>query len=229
MRSFARSVVCVCPILLFACGDNLRPAGTVNDNDDTAVDTGESGQHGMPRAIVAGLDINSPSCDDATASFEVLVSHADDRTFVKNARCRVTFDDGAVSDLCLGEHTFASAGAHTFTAEVEDLDTGATVRVERTRSIAEPLKVDLAVDVPTCGLELAFHATLSTRAEVHVTMSPDDQVVAPHVVGTAGRFQVLAPGTYTITLLAEDERATGPICSREVTRTVTLSACPCDP
>lgn len=246
MRSFALSALCVMSaFLVAACGDNLvPPAGNddsaVADDDEmpvvgeapTEAPTGTPQSdhgHGPPRAITAALDINSPSCDAATASFEVLASHADDATFVKNARCRVTFDDGTVSELCLGEHTFMSAGAHTFTVEVEDLDTGAIAHAEVMRVIAVPLAADLAVDVPVCGLEVTFKATLSTRADVHVSMSPAEKVVEPNVVGANGRFQALEAGTYTITLSAEDERATGPICERQVSQTITLTACPCDP
>jgi hypothetical protein len=249
MCRFALSVLCMTPAVLVACGDNLVPPV---GNDETSVDgddmtggeaptaetppptgTPQSDDgHGTPRAIRVGLDVNSPSCDAATASFEALPRHVDDGTFVRNARCRVTFDDGAVSDLCVGEHTFARPGAHTFVVEVEDLDTGATARTEVQRVIAVPLEVDLAVEVPACGLELAFQATLSTRAEVHVFVSPEEKFVEPHVAGATGRFQALEPGTYTIRLTAEDERATGPICGRDVSQTVTLTACPppdCDP
>ena len=129
----------------------------------------------------------------------------------------------------LGEHTFVSPGAHTFTVEVQDLDTGAIAHAEVRRIIATPLAVDLAVDVPACGLEVAFKATLSTRADVHVSMSPADKVVEPLVVGATGRFTALEPGAYTIALAAEDERATGPICERQVSQMITLTACPCDP
>jgi len=220
MRSLALSALCVMSaFLVAACGDNLVPPAGNDDppvvDDDMPV-TGETPPgtptttpqsdhgHDMPRAITAALDINSPSCEAATASFEVLASHSDDATFVKNAHCRVAFDDGAVSELCLGEHTFVSPGAHTFTVEVQDLDTGAIAHAEVRRIIATPLAVDLAVDVPACGLEVAFKATLSTRADVHVSMSPADKVVEPLVVG-----------------------ATGPICVREASRMITLTAC-CD-
>jgi hypothetical protein len=242
MRRFALSMLYVSSALV-ACGDNLVPP---EGNDDTAVGDDIAGEaptaespapiatpqsdegQGTPRAIRVGLDVNSPSCDAATASFEVLADHADDGTFIKNLRCRVAFDDGAVSELCVGEHTFASPGAHTFTVEAEDLDTGAIARSEVRRVIAVPLEVDLAVEVPACGLDVAFKATLSTGAEVHVFMSPEDKFVEPHVVGTTGQFQALEPGTYTLRMIAEDERATGPICVRDVSRTVTLTACPPD-
>ncbi len=234
MRSLALSVLCLTPsFLVSACGDNHPPA--VDDNGitdpgdtgvDTDVDTGESGSDPMtPREIAASLDIQSPSCDAATASYEALVHYAGSTTSVPNVRCRITFDDGAVADQCAGEHTFASAGAHMFTLEVEDLDTHAVARTVTTRTVAMPLEVELTIDAPDCGLELAFDAKLSTRAEVHVTMSPADKVVAPHVVGTTGSFQVLEPGTYTISLSAEVERPTGPICVREISRTVELLAC----
>jgi len=241
MRSFGLFASWVMSsFFVVACGDNIVPPAGTDENpvgtDDTPVDTSipmdtplgtppSDPGHGTPRAITAALDIGSPSCDAATASFEVLADHADDKTFVKNARCHVTFDDGAVSDLCVGDHTFATPGAHTFTVDVVDLDTGATAHAEVTRIIAVPLAVDLAIDVPECGLDVSFKATLSTGAEVHVAMSPADKVVEPNVVGTSGRFEALEAGTYTIRLSAEDERATGPICVREVEQTIKLTAC----
>jgi hypothetical protein len=230
MRSLALPVVYVTSTLIMsACGTSAPP----EDEDTAAVlPVGSDDDPDEPRAIVAGIDIGSPRCDTATASFEVLARYADDSTFVPNRRCRVTFDDGAVSELCAGEHTFASAGAHTFTVEVEDLDTGATARTETTRTIAAPLEIDLELDVPTCGLEVGFRATSTPRAEVHVTMSPPETVVEPHVAGFSGTFQALQPGSYTITMTAEDERQTGPICLRSLTRTVELRACDdhdCDP
>jgi hypothetical protein len=224
MRTNVLSVLFVTPVLLVsACGGSLSPAA----NDEMTTDPHEPDQAaGTPRGIRATLHIDSPSCDEATAGFEVSASHTDDSTSVKNVRCHIMFDDGAASDLCLGEHTFASAGAHTFTAEVEDLDTGAITHVEVTRNVAEPLKIDLAVDVPECGLEVSFKATGGHATEVRVSMSPADKVVTPGVFGRTGSFQVLEPGTYTIEVSAEDERPTGPICDREVSRTVTLKACP---
>jgi hypothetical protein len=240
MRRFALSVVCLTSALL-ACGDNLVPPV---EDDDTAVGgddmaggdpaaeapppttTPQSDQgHGTPPPTFSvGLDVMSPSCELATAGFEVLARHADG-TFIKNMRCRVTFDDGAVSELCVGEHTFASPGAHTFMVEVEDLDTGVIARSEQRRVIAVPLEVDLAVEVPACGLEVPFKVSLSTGAEVHVFMSPEDKFVEPHLTGPTGTFQALEPGTYTIRVTAEDERATGPICLRDVSQTVVLTAC----
>ena len=224
MRSFA-SVLCVMSAVLFACGDNRSPAGA---DDDMSAGTHDSDQGpGSPRAITAALDVGSPSCDAATASFEVLARHVDDSTSVANRKCHITFDDGATSDLCLGEHIFASAGAHTFTVDVTDLDTRATAHAEVKRVIATPLTVELSVDVPACGLEVSFSAALSTGAEVHATMEPADKVVVPTLFGRTGKFEAREPGTFTIMLSVEDERPTGPICDREVTKTVTLNACPC--
>ena len=221
MRSFAL-VLCVLPALLPACGDNLSPTG----DDDMAVGTHDSDQGGSARPIAASLDINSPSCDTATASFEVLARHLDDASSVSKLRCQIAFDDGATAEVCLGEHTFASAGAHTFTADITDLDTGATAHVVMTRVIATPLTVELTVDAPACGLDVSFSAKLSTGAEVHATMEPADMVVVPTVFGRTGQFQAREAGTFTIMVSAEDERATGPICVRQVSRTVTLN-CPC--
>jgi hypothetical protein len=227
MRRFALSMLCVTPTLLVsACGDNLRPDDEIVDDDVTMEsDPPDQEVPGPTRQLTASVDIFSPSCDKATAAFEVLARYMDDTVSLRNIGCRITFDDGAVSDRCVGEHTFASAGAHTFVAEVVDLDTGATTRVETKRNIAVPLEVDLTLDVPECGLALDFDASISTSAEVHVTMSPADKVIEPHVFGRTGGFEVREPGTYTILVSAEDERTTGPICLRTVSRTVELRAC----
>lgn len=227
MRRFALSMLCVTPTLLVpACGDNLRPEGDIVDDDVTMEsDPSDHGVPGETRQLAASVNIFSPSCDEATAAFEVLARYAGDAALVRNISCRITFDDGAVSDQCVGEHTFASAGAHTFVVDVVDLDTKATTRTETKRNIAVPLEVDLTLDVPECGLALDFDAAISTSAEVHVTLSPADKVIEPHVLGRTGRFEVREPGTYTILLSAEDERTTGPICLRTESRTVELRAC----
>lgn len=230
-------VVCVMStVLVAACGDNLSPdpgvddddSVTVDDDGDVAVDTGESESGGKqpPREIRALIDLNGTvDCDAATANFEVWAVYADNSESVPRLRCHVTFDDGATSDSCGGAHTFAAPGMHSFTFEVLDLDTGATAHVVRTREVLPPFGLELALDVPECGLEVGFTATPNASALIHVVMSPLDKVVVPHIMGRTGRFEALEPGTYTITAQAEDERPVGPICVREVSRTVELRAC----
>jgi hypothetical protein len=228
MRSFALSMLCVTPTLFVsACGDNQQPADDdVVADGDVVMESDQSDPiSGDKRELLASLDIFSPSCEAATAAYEVVARYSDSPASLTNLRCRITFDDGAVSDTCFGEHTFASGGAHKFVLEIVDLDTGASARVETTRIVELPVTVDLALDVPECGLELEFDAAVSSATEVHVTMSPAEKVVEPHVFGRTGKFQVLEPGTYTILVSAEDERTVGPICSGTASRTVELRAC----
>jgi hypothetical protein len=214
-------------IFVVACG-GLAGAGG-NDNGSVPVNVGESGSDDTPppRAISAslGLDVSS-NCDAAMASFEVAATYADNSAPVPRISCQVTFDDGATSDACAGGHVFAIPGTHTITFDIVDLDTGASVHIVRTRDVLAPFTLELALDVPDCGLEVGFTATPSTNSLVHVMMSPFDQAVVPNIVGRTGRFQALEPGSYTITAVAEDERPSGPICERQVSRTVELHACP---
>jgi hypothetical protein len=210
-----------------ACG-GVSPAPGGGDDGDIAVTTDQSGSDDSqpPREIRAslGLDVSS-NCDAAVASFEVSAIYADSSTPVPRIRCQVTFDDGATSDACVDAHVFTIPGTHTFTFDITDLDTGASVHIVRTRDVLAPFTLELALDVPDCGLDVGFVATPSTRSLVHVMMSPFEQVVVPNIVATTGRFQALEPGTYTITAVAEDERPSGPFCERQVSRTIDLRAC----
>jgi hypothetical protein len=213
-------------VLVVACGD-VAGAGGNNDDGNVAVNAGESGSDTQPpRAITAslGLDVSS-DCDAATASFEVSATYVDNSAPVPRFSCHVTFDDGATSDACVGAHVFAIPGPHTFTFDIMDLDTGASVHIVRTRDVLAPFTLELALDVPDCGLEVGFTATPSTNSFLHVMMSPFDQVVVPNIQARTGRFQALEPGTYTITAVAEDERPSGPFCDRQVSQTVELRAC----
>lgn len=218
-------------LLAGGCGDNVP----VEVDDSLAVVSSEDlpgeKQNGEEevRPIIAGFDVFSPSCVAPVAQFEALVRYADDPTsIVPNVRCLFTFDDGAVSTQCAGEHTFEEPGLHGFSLEVEDLDTGEVDIVEETRFVAIPLAVDLTLEVPVCGLTFSFDAVLSTPAETHVTMDPPEKFVEPHVIGTSGSFTALEPGVYTLRLSAEDERTTGPICQVNLERQVELVACPDD-
>lgn len=233
MTSFARPVVCVMSTLLVAACGNLSPEPGGADDGDIAINTGESGSDDKqpPREIRASIDLNgSANCDAAAASFEISAIYADNLASVPRIRCHVTFDDGATSDECVGAHTFATPGPHTFMFDIVDLDTGASAHIVRTRDIFAPFTLELALDVPRCGLEVGFTATPSTNSLVHVMMSPFDQVVVPNIVGRAGRFQALEPGTYTITAVAEDERPNGPFCESQASRTIELRTCKdCEP
>lgn len=216
-------------LLSIGCGDKVSA-----DNEDAIAAVpdhpGEKeDHHDQVRAITASFDVVSPSCVAPVARFEAIVRYADDPTStVPNVRCLFTFDDGAVSTQCSGEHTFEEPGLHGFSLEVEDLDTGEVDIVEETRFIAIPLTVDLELDVPACGLTFSFDAVLSTPAETHVTMEPPEKFVDAHVIGTAGSFTALQAGVYTLRLSAEDERTVGPICQVNLERQVELVDCPDD-
>jgi hypothetical protein len=193
-------------LLAVGCGDNLQ----TETEDSVAVVPGEKEDHHeeQARAIIASFEVLSPSCVVPVAQFEAFVRYADDPTSsVPNVRCLFTFDDGAVSTRCAGEHTFEEPGLHGFSLEVEDLDTGEVDITEETRFIAIPLAVDLALDVPVCGLTFSFNAVLSTAAETHVTMDPPELFLDAHVFGTAGTFTALEAGVYTLRLSAEASTA----------------------
>jgi len=221
------SALTTAALLAVGCGDTLQP----EPEDSAAVVPGQKAAppEEVARPITASFDVFSPSCVAPVAQFEAIVRYADDpMSLVPNVRCLFTFDDGAVSTQCAGEHIFAEPGLHGFSLEVEDLDTGEPAITEETRFIAIPLAVDLTLDVPVCGLTFSFDAVLSTPAETHVTMDPPEQFVDPDVVGTSGTFTALKPGIYTLRLSAEDERLNGPICQVTVERLVELVACPDD-
>lgn len=229
-RLASRLPVLIAPALLaVGCGDNVR-----DENEDTVAIPGANDKEDDPveaaRPIVASFDVFSPSCVAPVARFEAIVRYADDpMSIVPNVRCLFTFDDGAVSTQCAGEHIFEEPGLHGFSLEVEDLDTGEVDIVEETRFIAIPLTVDLTLDVPACGLTFSFDAVLSTPAETNVTMAPPEKFVDAHVAGTSGSFTAIKAGVYTLRLTAEDERTEGPVCQVNLERQVELVACPDKP
>ncbi|HEY5922645.1 MAG TPA: hypothetical protein VIV11_13280 [Kofleriaceae bacterium] len=206
------------------CANNQQPH--TEDSVTVVTEDTEDAREDEARAITASFDLFFPSCVAPVAQFEAIVRYADDPTStVPNVRCLFTFEDGSVSTLCAGEHTFPAPGPQGVSLEVEDLDTGEVDIVEETRFIAIPLTVDLALDVPECGLTFSFDADLSTPAETHVTMHPPEQFVDADVFGTSGSFTALEAGVYTLRLFAEDARPDGATCQVAIERTVELVAC----
>jgi len=176
------------------------------------------------RAITAALDLGIPSCDAPVASFEVIVRHADDGSLVPNPTCRVEFDDGAVFPRCSGEHTFAEPGLHGATAFVVDPATEEVLIASAERVIFPGLEVTLEAAAPACGLALSYAGTVNATSDVRVSVSPAPAGPFDPSART-GTIAVAAPGVYTVTLSAEDERTPGPICQRTIARTVEVVAC----
>ncbi len=219
------------PVLALAgCGDDRLGALDTDDDGAGEAVTAPPGNHleppPPPRAIIANLDLGIPSCDAPVASFEVIVRYADDGSLVPNPTCLVEFDDGAVFPRCAGEHTFAAPGLHGASATVVDPATEETVRISAERFIFPGLEVTLEATAPACGLELSYVGAVNATADVRVSVSPVAAVVGPYdATARTGTVAVAAPGVYTVTLSAEDERTPGPICQRTIARTVEVVAC----
>ena len=212
------------------CGDNLQP-GSEEDVGAVESPSDEPDHHGSEepdapaaRALAVGFDVQQPSCDGAIVAVEALVSYEDDGAPASDFTCRYLFDDGTVLEGCVGEHEFAEAGFHDITLEVTDA-TGAVYSSTTSRNVLPAFTVDLALDVPACGLEFSYNAATSTPGSAIVFVEPADKFVAPSSNLLSGSFTALQPGTYSIQINAEDERAI-PICAATVRYDFELKACP---
>lgn len=200
---------------------SLAPEGsTLADHGHDALgDT--DGTDGTVATLQVGGGFSSPSCDAAIVAYEALIDPA-----VAEPQCRWTFDDGATSDACVGEHELPAGGVHDYTLEVLDLATGAFGSTSGSFFIYEPLLLDVEIEQPACGLSFSFTAEPNQSAFVTAQVSPAEKVVGePFFLGGDGSVTVTEPGTYTIAFEAEDERTTGPICVERVVRTVEVVAC----
>jgi hypothetical protein len=210
----------VLPALLFAaCGDNLAP------DAEQATGGAETVAEESPRPIDASIYIYNPSCIASVAAFEADVYYADDRSPVGAVECRWTFDDGSTSDVCVGEHEFATPGFHDFTLDVKHTLTGETAHVAQNRYIYPALTADLEVTAPECGLELSYKGSVSIPAETLVFVQEQDKVIDADPSKLEATVGVTEAGTYTVVITAEDERTNGPICSARVEKQVTVTAC----
>jgi hypothetical protein len=211
----------------FGCADNPQPAPDDPPAKDGTSDKWDDAPHGSP-LLSAFIDGYSNSCDATSAQVEVVASYSDGSAIGQLA-CTLTFDDGETADGCLVNHVFASSGTHSVSAHVTDLATNAVVDVTETIYVY-PLAsygADLQVSAPTCGLELSYKASLEIGAERHVTVEPADKIIAPagYEQLLENTIQVTEPGTYTVRFALEDERERGPICTYEITKEVTVTAC----
>jgi hypothetical protein len=208
-------------LLIAGCGDNLHPEDTRDLSSSGSDEDGSGGD--APRTIDAAIDIQTITCVETIARFEGFASHVDDNSPVFNIACKWTFDDGATSNECIGEHRFDRAGAHDFVLEVTDLDTGATDISTQTRQFHPPL--ELTLDVTTSDLTISYVATSNTGGEQVVFVQPDELVIADdpnYPRTTTGTVRVLQAGTYTVTYDVEDERGVSEICSDRLVREVTV-------
>ena len=211
--------------LLAACGDNMAPPSDQATAGAESTPTETDTDDGVSRAIDASIYIETPSCTDALAKFEVGVRYADDGSPADSYTCKWTFDDGATSDQCAGEHIFATSGNHEFLVDVTHTVTGETARATQVRYIEAPHVATLEVTAPECGLELSYKASVSTPSENHIDVLESDKVIDLAPLALEGTVRVTEPGTYTVVYTAEDERQSGPICEARVEKQVTVTAC----
>jgi hypothetical protein len=217
-----KKLVLVPALLVAACGDNLHP-----EEDQVTVTSGGDHEDDTPdapaRAIDAAIFIDTITCVDTIARFEAGARYTDDNSTVLDIACKWTFDDGATSTDCAGEHQLDRAGAHDFVLEVTDLDTGATGVTTQTRIFAPPL--ELTLDVTADDLSISYVATSNTGGEQVVFVSPEQFVLVddPNYPRTTDSMvRVTRAGTYTVTYLVEDERGVSEICNDELVKTVTV-------
>lgn len=222
MLRLASLLMLAAPITV-GCTDSasVAPEGSTlaDHGHDTIGDT--DGTDGTVATLQVGGGFSSPSCDAPVVAYEALIDPA-----VSEPQCRWTFDDGATSDACVGEHELPAGGVHDYTLEVLDLATGAFGSTSGSFFIYEPLLIDVEVQQPACGLSFAFTAEANQSSFLTALVTPSDKVVGePFFLGGDGNVTVTEPGTYTIEFTAEDERTTGPICVERVVRTVEVVAC----
>ena len=225
MRSFAL------PVALFslaACAAPPRgsedpgdePGLPVPSSDTLDPDT-QSAPTGELRA--AGL-FYSPSCDAPIVQYEAAAYR--DGVEVFGFTCQWTFDDGATSDDCVGQHEFAVPGFHEYTLVMRSVTTDEVVSHTGQLYADPPLTIDLEVDVPACGLAFAWTSVISLPSFEYSFVTPELDVIGEFFFFSgSGAVEVARAGTYELTVAAEHERPAGEICSRMVTRSVTVEAC----
>jgi hypothetical protein len=175
---------------------------------------------------------SSLSCDAASALLEGGAVYDDDGSPVPGATCHYTFSDGSTSDECVLEHDFGAGGIHPVSLDVTVPGVEGTAHLDADVHVYEPLVAALEVTAPECGLELSWAATINVLAEAHVFVEPGDKIITDDPLYHWNRslsLPVTEPGTYTLRLTVEDERTSGPICTAEVVKQVTVVACSEEP
>ena len=219
-------------LLLVGCGDNIQP-----ETDDSAPIEAEGETPGpeiVPeeptpneREIAIDFYSQSTSRDAVSAQLEAGVRYADDNTPILDATCRFTFADGSSQDGCVIDHVFPAAGEHTVSLEVRIPGTDRVIRQDVLAFAGEAFELGLEVTVPACGLEISYLATQNRGGEGGVWITGPGAVVSSDpdwVRNRTGTVGVTEPGTYTVSFEAENE-STGPLCSREIVREVTVIEC----
>lgn len=223
MRSLAPAVIVGGAAFLASCAESEDP-----QTDVVVTETGDrSAVYQAPpdslRDFTVSFDLSSPDCERPTLGFRALAFYVDDGSPVASVSCRIELDDGAVLHDCEGTHTFVQGGIHQMSFSVRDNASGTTVASPEPESffVEDPLQLSVRAEAPACGLEFTYTPEIVGDLDSLVTLiTPAENVVD----ASTRRVIVSAPGTYTVTLHAEQERV-GPICSYDATTTVEVRAC----
>jgi hypothetical protein len=173
-----------------------------------------------------------PSGCNLTTHFETWNVVDAGGTPIDSYTCHWTFDDGGTSDLCTGEHTFASPGFHSGTVIVSQVGTSAFgTRTTPEVPIWDELEIDVVAEAPECGLSFEYVLDKTggrpTGGFYFVSVSPAENVLTEHPGGwpISGTIEVSSPGTYTITAYREEETSFS-LCTASATTEVRVTACP---
>jgi hypothetical protein len=222
-----RTSLLLVPGLLIGCGDNIHPE---TDEQVTEAESEPEPDDPAPvlREIQGTFDVSTISCDAPIGRIEARAHYVDDGSLVPNPTCRFLLADGLVFDGCLLEHEFPSGGVHDLTLIVTDPATGATSREASVAFVYPPLVLSLEASAPECGLELSWVASTEPGAQIRVFVEPADKVVSSdpnYFLNSRFTVGVSEAGTYRVRMEAEDERTTGGICVKELSRDVAVVAC----
>jgi hypothetical protein len=218
--------------IVLAAAGCADPAQTeTNEPDEVTTDGPQPYDHPTTPDDEGGLDIAygfyNPSCDQALLEFEIIHIQYPDGSDVAAPICVWTFDDGGTFAGCTGSHVFPEGGTRGFQITVTDPATQTTTTEVGTTRVFEPYIASLAAFAPKCGLSVEADADANLPSFVHVSISPEENVVGDaFYIGTNPHaFEVTQPGTYVVTMHGEDERQAGPICTIRQDVVVEVKAC----
>ena len=215
--------------LVPACAADADPGGLdPSDQDGVLPEDGDGDGDG---ALTALAQVRRAGCDDLSAEYR-LISASRDGAAIERPSCAWIFDDGATAEGCSGIHTFGATGILGGTVIVTDPDTGDSVAVDAEPDhMFEPLELEIALEVPPCGLSLGYAVSLTGGQEggqaiTHIT--PANRVVGHEPVAQAQLVEVTEAGFYVVQASAEADTATF-TCAAHAAETVIVLACgePC--